>query len=59
MRCPKCEGEDCVRVHINLRDSDSIDFYSCRLCEAMWWEHFGDTISLEEALELTARKDPR
>ena len=58
MRCPHCGGHDCARIHINLKDSESLRFFSCRICEARWWEHEGDPITLDEALDLTACKDP-
>ncbi len=54
MICPQCHGEDCTRIEIHLRDEDSVQFFSCRRCEAKWWEHGGDEIALDEVLNLTA-----
>jgi transposase-like protein len=59
MRCPQCHGEDCVHIEINLKGEDTIQFFSCRRCEAKWWERNGDTIALDEVLDLTARSEAR
>ncbi len=58
MRCPHCGGEDCVRIHIDLEDEQELRFYSCRRCEKRWWEHGGEPITLDEALELTSKHEP-
>lgn len=57
MRCPQCHGEDCIQIEIHLKTDESVEFSSCRRCEAKWWERGGDTISLDEVLNLAARKD--
>jgi hypothetical protein len=57
MRCPHCGGEDCIQIEIHLQSDDTVQFYSCRRCEAKWWEREGGTISLDEVLTLAARKD--
>ncbi len=54
MRCPKCQGEDCLQIEINLQD-ETVQFSSCRHCEAKWWEHDGGTIDLSDVLTLAAR----
>ena len=52
MICPHCMGEDCTQIEIHLREEDSVRFFSCRRCEAKWWEHAGDTLALGEVLDL-------
>ncbi|CAN5548870.1 hypothetical protein BH24ACT26_BH24ACT26_07480 [soil metagenome] len=60
MRCPRCHGEDCVHIEINLKgEQDTVQFFSCRRCEAKWWERNGDTIALDEVLDLTAQSEAR
>jgi hypothetical protein len=59
MRCPRCHGEDCVHIEINLKGEHTVQFFSCRRCEAKWWERDGDTIALDEVLDLTARSEAR
>lgn len=58
-RCPQCGGEDCTHIVINLKEEDSVQFYNCRRCEAKWWEHEGDTIALDEVLNLAAQSELR
>jgi transcription elongation factor Elf1 len=57
MRCPHCGGKDCIQIEIHLKSDESVEFYSCRRCEAKWWVRGGDSISLDEVLNLAARKD--
>lgn len=57
MRCPSCAGEDSIQIEIGVRDLDTVQFFSCRLCEAKWWEHEGDPIDLDEVLNLAARSE--
>ena len=57
MRCPQCHGEDTTTIAIKLRGDDSVSFYQCRRCEAKWWQHNGDTIALDEVLNLTAEAE--
>jgi Transcription factor S-II (TFIIS) len=56
MNCPKCHGNNCIQIEINLKAEDTVEFYSCRLCEHSWWEHGGDTVTLGEVLGLAGRK---
>jgi len=57
--CPQCGGEDCTQIVINLKEEDSVQFFNCRRCEAKWWEHEGDTIALDEVLNLAAEAELR
>lgn len=59
MRCPECKGEDCIQIEINLTGEEVVQFFSCRNCEAKWWERDGDTIALDEVLGLAASKKAR
>jgi hypothetical protein len=54
MQCPQCKGEDCVQIEINLQE-ETVQFSSCRRCEAKWWEHDGGTIDLSDVLTLAAK----
>jgi Zn ribbon nucleic-acid-binding protein len=54
MQCPQCKFEDTTNIVIKLKDEDSVSFFQCRRCEHKWWEHQGDTIALDEVLNLTA-----
>lgn len=58
-KCPQCGGEDATNIVINLREEDSVQFFACRRCEAKWWEHEGDTIALDEVLNLAAEAELR
>ncbi|MFN2389015.1 MAG: hypothetical protein ABR575_05345 [Actinomycetota bacterium] len=57
MECPECRGRDTVQIEIRLRERDSVQFFSCRRCENKWWERGGDTIALDEVLDLAAHRD--
>ncbi|MDQ3940503.1 MAG: hypothetical protein M3238_04035 [Actinomycetota bacterium] len=59
MRCPQCRNEDTTMIVIKLKDDDSVSFYQCRRCESKWWEHAGDTIALDEVLNLTAAAETK
>jgi len=59
MHCPECHGEDCIHIEIRLKGEEDVQFYSCRLCEAKWWERDGDTIALDEVLHLTTQKESK
>jgi transposase-like protein len=59
MKCPQCKGEDTIQIEISLKGEDDVKFYSCRRCESKWWERDGDTIALDEVLNLTAEKEGR
>jgi hypothetical protein len=53
MECTSCGGRDCTEIEIRLKAEESVRFYSCRRCEAKWWQKEGDTIALDEVLTLT------
>lgn len=58
MNCPQCSSQDYTAIEINLAGENTVQFYSCRRCEAKWWQRAGDTIELDEVLTLaTQRKD--
>lgn len=57
MECPQCHGRNCTEIVINLRDEETVQFFSCRRCEAKWWERQGETIALDQVLHLAAKKD--
>ncbi len=59
MHCPECHGEDCIHIEIRLKGDETIQFYSCRLCEAKWWERDGDAVALDEVLHLTTQKESK
>lgn len=55
-RCPQCRGEDCIHIEIRLKaDEENVQFFSCRRCEAKWWERKGRSIALDDVLNLAAR----
>lgn len=56
MRCPQCKGADCTEIELNLTAEQSVQFFSCRRCEAKWWEREGDSIALDEVLTLASKK---
>jgi hypothetical protein len=43
-------------IEINLQD-ETVQFSSCRHCEAKWWEHEGGSIDLSDVLTLAAKTD--
>jgi len=59
MICPHCQGEDGIQIDIRLKGDEGVEFFSCRRCETKWWERNGDTIALDEVLDLTARQEAR
>lgn len=59
MLCPQCGGEDCIHIEIHLTGEDTVQFFSCRSCEARWWERDGDTVALDEVLSMAARRQSR
>ncbi|HVF54355.1 MAG TPA: hypothetical protein VNC78_12240 [Actinomycetota bacterium] len=56
VQCPNCKADDCTQIVINLQEEESVQFFSCRRCEWKWWEHEGDTINLDEVLDLAAKR---
>ncbi len=56
MSCPSCNGENCTQIIIHLKDEETVQFYSCRKCEAKWWEREGGAIDLAEVLQLAGSK---
>ena len=56
MKCPQCQNEDCIQIELRLTDERTVQFFSCRLCEAKWWEREGDTIDLDEVLRSATKK---
>lgn len=56
MHCPECKGQDCIHIEIRLKQDDPMQFYSCRLCEAKWWETDHGTIELDEVLTRASHK---
>ena len=56
MRCPQCKGEDCTEIEIHLTNDEPVQFFSCRRCEAKWWERAGEAIPLDEVLDLASKK---
>ena len=55
MKCPQCQA-DCTEIRLDLKEGETVDFFSCRSCEAKWWQREGDTIELDEVLNLAARR---
>lgn len=56
MRCTQCQMEDCVEIEIHLTGEKTVQFYSCRNCEAKWWVRDGDTIALDDVLVLASHR---
>ncbi len=56
MSCPNCRGENTTEIIIHLKDEETVQFYSCRKCEAKWWEREGDAIDLAEVLQMASNK---
>jgi transposase-like protein len=59
MRCPECGVEDTTEIEIHLKEDETVQFYSCRRCEARWWKRDGDTIALDQVLDLAAKSKPQ
>ena len=59
MRCPECEAENCTRIEIHLKDEHTVQFFSCRRCEAKWWENDEGTIALDDFLTMAAQGGSR
>ena len=59
MKCPECGVEDTTAIEIHLKEDETVQFYSCRRCEARWWERDGDTIALDEVLTIAAKSKPQ
>lgn len=55
MECPQCRGTECTQIELHLTDEATVQFFSCRRCEARWWEREGDTIALDDVLTLAAQ----
>lgn len=54
MHCPECRSDDHMEIEITLRDQGAVKFLSCRRCETKWWLRDGETISLNDVLDLAA-----
>lgn len=59
MQCPQCKNEDTTNIVIKLKGDDNVSFFQCRTCETKWWQHDGDTIALDEVLNLTAAAETK
>lgn len=59
MKCPQCQAENCTEIRLDLKEDETVDFFSCRRCEAKWWQREGDTIELDEVLNLATRRAPQ
>ena len=57
VNCPQCADTDCIEIEINLKQENTVRFMSCRRCEAKWWQREGNTIALDEVLNLAAQRD--
>ncbi len=57
MECPQCRSKDCTAIELHLKEEETVQFFSCRRCEAKWWEREGDTIALDQVLDLASKKD--
>lgn len=57
MECPQCHAKDCTEIRLHLKGEEKVEFFSCRRCEAKWWEREGDTIELDEVLNLASHKN--
>lgn len=55
VNCPECNSHDCIHIEIHLTD-EQVQFYSCRSCEAKWWETNGGPVDLEKVLCLAGRR---
>jgi len=56
MKCPECGRAEFTEIQISLKDEDSVRFYSCRYCEAKWWENESGRVPLDEVLGLAAKR---
>jgi transposase-like protein len=54
MNCPECGSEETTQIEMKLAGDLAVQFFSCRVCESRWWEKEGDTIALDEVLNLAA-----
>jgi len=41
-----------MEIEITLRDGGPVKFLSCRRCETKWWLRDGETVSLDDVLDL-------
>jgi hypothetical protein len=56
MDCPVCRGARLVLIEIELK-GERVQMHSCSRCDTRWWERDGETIGLDNVLELaTVRK---
>lgn len=56
MNCPECHGNDCIQIEINLAGEETVRFYSCRHCEAKWWQKAGASVALDDVLSMAGKK---
>ncbi len=56
MKCPKCAVRDVIRIELRLPDGTEVHFCSCHKCEAKWWDRDGESLALEQVLELARRR---
>lgn len=57
IRCPRCDRTECISIQIHLASNTPLQFFSCRKCDARWWQRNGKTVSLREVLALAAGRD--
>jgi hypothetical protein len=55
--CPDCGAADFIQIRLSLPDGSDIHFCSCHRCETRWWNQDGQSLGLDEVLELARSRD--
>ena len=55
MQCPKCGIRDVIQIRLSLPDGSEVHFCACHRCDKKWWDRDGESLALEQVLDL-ARK---
>ncbi len=50
--CTECGSNDAIQIDMTLPDGTSVHFCSCHRCENRWWDHEGESLGLENVLEI-------
>lgn len=57
--CERCGSSNLVSIQVQLTDETKLEFRICQRCESKSWVGNGDSISLQQVLELTSASRAR
>ncbi len=53
--CPNCRSGDLISITMSVAGRD-LQFTTCHLCEAKWWQRDGEEVPLQSVIGLVVQK---